>query len=322
MKRREFLKVIVGSAAAWPLVARAQPGVVPRLGVMRYGSLGDAQVDALQKALREMGYEAGRNIAIDFRHADERTERLPVLAAELVALNPDAILAFSGEVAVAVRDATKKIPIIFSISSDPVQSNLVASLPRPGGNATGVTFLQDELAAKRLQLFKEAAPKISRVAFLYNPDHRDNERREAERAAAIIGVELALFEARTSDDIRNACAAAKAAGVDSLYVVSSGMMVANIATIVSFATDNSLPLVGGWGAWTEAGAFLSYGPNVGDMVRRSYGYVDRILKGASPATLPVEQPTKFELHVNLKAAKTLDLTVSEAFLLRADSVIE
>ena len=321
MRRRDFITGIFG-AAALPLAARAQPGAPPRLGVMRYGSPQDAQVQSLQRGLRDLGYEHGRNIVLDLRHADEKVERLPAIAAELVASNPDLILAFSGEIAVAAQAATQRIPIVFSISSDPVQQNLVTSLSRPGGNATGVTFLQDELAAKRLQLFKEAAPQISNIAFIYNPDHRDNERREAERAAGIIGVQLRPFEARTSDEIGSACKAAKAAGVDSLYIVSSGMMVANVATIVRFSMENKLPMVGGWGTWTSAGGFLSYGPNVDDMVRRSYTYVDRILKGGAPANIPVEQPTKFELHVNLKAAKALGLTVSEAFLLRADSVIE
>ena len=276
MRRRDFITGILGSAAVLPLAARAQPGTPPRLGVMRYGSPQDTQVQSLQRALRDLGYEHGRNIIIDLRHADEKMERLPVIAAELVASNPDLILAFSGEVAVAAHAATQKIPIVFSISSDPVQQRLVTSLSRPGGNTTGVTFLQDELAAKRLQLFKEAVPKISNVAFIYNPDHRDNERREAERAAGIIGVQLRRFEARTSDEILSACMAARSAGVDSLYVVSSGMMVANIATIVRFSMENKLPMVGGWGAWTSAGGFLSYGPNVEEMVRRSYTHVDKI----------------------------------------------
>ncbi len=210
MDRRKFLSALGASAIGADCFfdARAQPLKVPRIGVLLYGAPQDPQADSVLRGLRGLGYETGRNITIDFRHADENVARLPALAADLARLNPDVIMAATGDVAMAVREVTRKIPIVFSISSDPVQLGLVESLARPGGNATGVTYLQDELAAKRLQLFKEAAPKISRIAFLSNPGHLDNERREAERAARIIGVELLPFEARNAVEIRSACVAA------------------------------------------------------------------------------------------------------------------
>ena len=186
---------------------------------------------------------------------------------------------------------------------------MVASLARPGGNATGVSFLQDEIASKRLGLLKEAAPRISNVAFLFNPDHADNEQREAQRAASALGVKLQPVAVRGPRDLAGAFQAVTRAGADALYVVSSRQTVANIPRIVEFATRNRLPLAGGWGAWAKAGGLLSYGPNTADMAHRSAGYVDKILKGTKPADLPVELPTRFELIINLKTAKLLDLEV-------------
>jgi putative ABC transport system substrate-binding protein len=203
-----------------------------------------------------------------------------------------------------------------------VRLRLAASLARPGGNATGVTFLSDELAAKRLEVLKDTAPRISRVAFLWNPDHADNELDGVRRAAATLGVQLQPIEIRGASDLDRAFSAATQAGVDAVYVVSSRHTVINIRPIVDFATQNRLPLAGGWGAWAQAGGLVSYGPNVGEMVRHAAGYVDKILKGARPGDLPIQQPTRFELLVNLKTAKTLGLAIPETFLLRADKVIE
>jgi putative ABC transport system substrate-binding protein len=227
-----------------------------------------------------------------------------------------------GDVAVHVVKPAKSIPVVFMSSADPVQIGFVASLARPGGNATGVTLLMDDLASKRLELLKEVAPKISQAAFLWNPDHADNEQREAERAARALGMALRPFAVRGAADFDGAFRAAMAAGVDSLYVVSSRNTVLNMKTIVEFAAQNRLPLAGGWGAWAKSGGLLSYGPNLGVMARQAAGYVDKILKGAKPADLPVQQPTKFELIINLKTAKALGLTIPESFLLRADEVIE
>ena len=325
MRRRQFIQ-IVGAAAAslLPRPGRAQPAAkLPKVGVLLYSTPeGDPSNEAFRRGMNDLGYVDGQNIVFEYRFADGKPERLPDLAAELVRLKPDLIFAPGGDVAPAACKATQTIPIVFAVSTDPVQSGLVASLARPGGNATGVTFLLDELAAKRLVLLKEAAPRLSRVAVLFNPDHIDNELREVERAAAAINVKLHLAEVRRAGDFEVAFEAALQAAVDGLYVVSSRQTIAHIARITEFATTNRLPLAGGWGAWAQAGGLISYGPNVGDMVRQSTAHVHKILKGANPAELPVQQPTRFELLINLKTAKALGLAIPESFLLRADSVIE
>jgi putative ABC transport system substrate-binding protein len=325
MRRRQFI-TFLGSVAAslssQPLRAQ-RPAKLPRLGVLLYTTpRGDPNNEAFHRGLSDLGYVDGQNVVLEYRFAEGRSERLSELAADLVRLNPDMIFAFGGDVAPDACKATQKIPIVFAVSTDPVQSGLVASLSRPGGNATGVTFLLDELAAKRLVLLKEAAPQVSRVAVLFNPDHADNELREVERAAAVLEVKLHLAEVRRPSDLEGAFDVALRAAVDGLYVVSSRQTVANIARITEFATSNRLPLAGGWGAWAQAGGLISYGPNVGEMVRQSVVYVDKILKGANPAELPVQQPTRFELVINLKTAKALGLAIPESFLVRADKVIE
>ena len=325
MRRRQFITILGGAAASLvPGRLRAQRAAkLPRLGIVLYSSpRGDPNNEAFRRGLSELGYVDGQNIALEYRFAEGKLERLPELAADLVRLNPDMIFALGGDVAPHVRDATKTIPIAFVVSTDPVRSGLVASLAHPGGNATGVTLLSDELAAKRLLLLKEAAPQLSRVAVLFNPDHIDNELREAERAAASLKVKLHLAEMRRSSDLDSAFAGILQAGVDGLYVVSSRQTVANIPRVTEFAAQNRLPLAGGWGAWAEAGGLLSYGPNVGEMVRQSAVYVDKILKGSRPADLPVQQPTRFEFMINLKTAKALGLALPESFLLQADKVIE
>jgi putative ABC transport system substrate-binding protein len=324
MRRRQFITLASVAAALWPLPLRAQqPRKLPRLGVLLYSTVkGDPNSEAFHRGLSDLGYVNGQNIVLEYRFAEGRLERLPELAADLVRLKPDMIFALGGDVAPDAIKATQTIPIAFAVSTDPILSGLVASLARPGGNATGVTFQLDELAAKRLVLLKEAAPQISRVAVVFNPDHADNELREVERAAAAHDVKLHLAEVRQSNDLEGAFAAAVRAEVDAVYVVSSRQTVANIARIIDFATKNRLPLAGGWGAWAQAGGLISYGPNVGEMVRQSAVYVDKILKGGNPAELPVQQPTRFELLINLKTAKALGLAIPESFLLQADKVIE
>ena len=218
--------------------------------------------------------------------------------------------------------ATSTIPIVFVSSADPFQLGLAASLARPAGNATGVTFLLDDTASKRLEFLKEAVPRVQHTAFLWNPDHPDNELREAQRAAQSLNIQLQLVSMRSSGDLDDAFRAVVDGGCDALYVVSSRQTVLNIPPIVEFATRNHLPLAGGWGAWARAGGLLSYGPNVNDMTRRVVTYVDKILKGAKPADLPVQQPTKFELVINAKAAKAIGIDVPPSLLARADEVIE
>jgi putative ABC transport system substrate-binding protein len=323
MIRRDLL-ALVGSGVAWPLAARAQqPAKIPHLGVLLYSTpQTDPQMEFVRNGLRDLGYVEGRNLVVTYRYAEGKSERLPELAAELANLKPDVLLAIGGDVAPVMAKATQIIPIVFACSADPVQLGLVASLGRPVGNATGVTFLQDELASKRLEYLKQAAPGISRVAFLWNPDHLDNERRQAQRAARILNVQLQPLEVRGSADFEGAFRAATETGADALYVVSSRHTALNIPRIVEFAAKNRLPLAGGWGGWAKAGGVLSYGPNVNDMTRRTAGFVDKILKGAKPADLPTQQPTVFELVINLKTAEALGLTIPPAILSRADEVIE
>jgi putative ABC transport system substrate-binding protein len=324
MRRRELIALLGGAAIAWPLPLGAQQAARrPRLGVLLYSTPeGDPNTESFRRGMRDLGYVDGQNIAIEYRYAEGRPERLPGLAAELVGLKPDVLFALGGDVAPFLSKVTQTIPIVYAMSADPVRLGLAASLARPGGNSTGVTFLQDELAAKRIEVLKEAAPRVSRVAFLSNPDHADNELPVATRAAAALGIQLHSMEVRGAGDLDPAFNAATQAGVDALYVVSSRQMVASTSRIVEFATKNRLPLAGGWGAWVQAGGLISYGPNVGEVVRQAAGYVDKILKGAKSGDLPVQQPTRFELLINLKTAKAFGLTIPESFLLRADKVIE
>ncbi len=322
MRRREFIAFLGGTAAAWPFATRAQKSV-PRVGVLLYTNPEiDPSIEVVRRGLRDLGYTEGKSLAIEYRYAEGRPERLPQLAAELAQSKPDVILALGGDVAPWAKKATESVPLVFSVSDDPVRSGLVATLGRPGGNATGVTFILDELASKRLELFKEAAPRISRVAFLWNPNHPDNEYGIAQQAARKIGVELQSVEMRGPDDLQGALRTVIEVHADALYVVSSRHTITHIPSIVGFAQKNRLPLAGGFGAWAKAGGLLSYGPDIDDMVRRTASYVDRILKGAKPADLPVQQPARFNLVINTAAAKALGITIPEAFLLRADEVIE
>jgi putative ABC transport system substrate-binding protein len=304
-----------------PLRATAQqPAKVPRVGVLLFNT---PQADAgfFLQGLQALGYVDGKNIAIEYRYAEGKAERLPDLAAELVRLKPDVIFAFGGDVAPFAKKATETIPIVMSASNDPVQSGLVASIGRPGGNVTGVTLVQDELAGKILELLKEAAPRVSRVAILWNPDHADPEFRETQHAARALGVQLQSLEVRGPGDFDRAFQAATRERAEALIVVSSRLFFLHRQRIGDFAAKNRLVLAGGWGPWMEVGALLTYGPNFGDMIRRTATYVDKILKGVRPADLPVERPTRFELAINLKTAKVFGLTIPPSILVRADQVI-
>jgi putative ABC transport system substrate-binding protein len=324
MRRRELLSLLAGAAAAWPLAARAQQAArLPRVGVLLLSTpQADPQMETARRALRDLGYVEGQNLAIEYRYAEGRPERLPDLAADLVRTRPDVMFALGGDVTPAAVKATQTIPIVFTSSADPVRLGFVASLARPGGNATGVTFLLDELASKRLEILKQAASRVSRVGFLWNPDHLDNELPEAQRAASRLGVELKPLAVRGPADFEPAFAAATEARVDALYVVTSRLTLLNLGKIVNFAADNRLPLAGGFGAWAKQHGLLSYGPNVDDMTRRAVAYIDRILKGTKPADLPIQQPTRFELVINLRTAKALGLDVPLQLQQLADEIIE
>jgi len=228
----------------------------------------------------------------------------------------------SGDVAPFVRAATSTIPIVMAVSNDPVQSNLVASLARPGGNITGVTFVASDLAAKRLQYLHELAPQLARVAVLWNPDHVDPEYRETQTAGKTLGIQVHSLEARSRADFESAYQTALSVGAEALIPVSSRLMTVDRAGIIAFAARHRLLLASGWGPWAREGALLSYGPDLNEITRRSAAHVDKILRGASPADIPVEQPTRFQLVLNAKSAKALNLTIPERLRALADEVIE
>ena len=324
LERREFIILLGGAVAAWPIAARGQQrATVPRLGALLFSTPeADPQMQLVHSGLRELGYVAGQNLIVFYRYAEGKPDRLADLAAALVGEKPDLLLALGGDVAPYAVKATSTIPIVFLSSADPIRLGLAASLARPGGNATGITLLLDDTASKRLELLKEVVPRVKHAAFLWNPDHPDNELREAERAAQSLSVRLQLVEMRGSGDVDAALRAVTDAGCDALYVVSSRQTVLNTSRIVDFATRHRLPLAGGWGAWAHAGGLLSYGPNINDMMRRLVAYVDKVLKGAKPADLPIEQPTKFEFVINVKVAKSIGVDVPPILLARADEVIE
>jgi len=324
LKRRELITLLGGTAVAWPFAARAQQrSKMARLGVLLFSTpQGDPQMKAVHIRLRELGYVEGQNLIVIYRYADGKYERLPDLAAELIAEKPDVVLALGGDVAPHAAKATSITPIVFLSSADPIQLGLAASLARPAGNATGVTLLLDDTASKRLELLKEVVPRVQRTAFLWNPEHPDNELPEAQRAAPALDIELQPVEMRGSGNVESALRAVGDARPDALYVVSSRHTVLNIPRIVDFAKTNRLPLAGGFGAWARAGGLISFGPNTDEMAGRAVEYVDKILKGAKPADLPIQQPTKFELVINAKAAKAIGIEVPPILLARADEVIE
>jgi putative ABC transport system substrate-binding protein len=330
MQRRTFMALVSGGLLAAPLAAQAQPaGKVPRVGYLSVLSRSGPQVqrylDAFLQELRELGYVEGQSIVIEYRWAEGKVERLPELAAELVRLKVDVLVASGGvPVAQAAQQATKAIPIIMTGPADPVSAGLVASLPRPGGNITGLAIISHELVGKELELLRELVPKVSRVAVLWNPANPGNtlQLRAAEASARALGVRLQPLEARGPGEIDRALAAMTRERAGALLVLLDSMLLAQRERIADLAAKNRLPAVYGLRLHVDAGGLMAYAANQLDVSRRVASYVDRILKGAKPADLPVEQPTKFELVINLKAAKALGLTIPQSLLLRADEVIQ
>ena len=322
MRRRDLI-LGLGAAIGTLPAARAQQKSMPRVGVLVYGNPQiDQDAESFRRGMRDLGYADGENIVFEFRYGEGKPDRLPALAEALVRSKPQVLFAFGGDVSPAALAATRTIPVVFVSSADPVQLGFVKSIARPGGNATGVSLLLDEIAPKRLQMLREIAPGVSKVAFLYNPDHIDNERREADRVAQPLGFSLNPLALKSDGDLVEVLRATREADAEAVYVVSSRQTNLLVEKLVAFAATNRLPLVGGWGAWAQAGGLLSYGPNLDDMVRIAATYVDKIIKGAHPTELPVQQPTRFELVINLKTAKTLGLTVPQSLLAHADKVID
>ena len=281
----------------------------------------------MRQGLRDLGYVEGRNVVIEIRDAEGEAERLPALAAELVALKVDVIVAPNTPQALAAKQATRTLPIVFSFVADPVASGLVTSLARPGGNVTGLSSLTPELVGKRLELLTQAVPGVSRVAVLWQPGFQ-GERTEkdmlkgADVAARALGVRLQFVEAQGPADFDRAFSDMTRARAGALTVLGSTMFISERRRLVDLAAKNRLPAVYARREYVDAGGLMSYGSNIADLFRRAATYVDKILKGAKPADLPVEQPTKFELVINLKTAKALGLTIPPSLLGRADQVIE
>jgi putative ABC transport system substrate-binding protein len=322
--------VLTLSLTLAPLAAEAQQaGKIDRIGYLTPSSAGDTPHlrEAFRQGLRDLGYVEGRNVVIEYRSAEGKVERLPALAAELVALKVDVILAPSTPAALAAKQATKTIPIVFTSVADPVASGLVTSLARPGGNVTGLATLAPELVGKCLELLKQAVPGVSRVAVLWTPGAL-GERTEKDMlkatdvAAQALGVRLQFVEARGPEDFDRAFSEMTGARTGALTVFPSAMLFFERRRLVDLAAKSRLPTVFTWRESVDAGGLMGYGPNQADFNRRAATYVDKILKGAKPADLPVEQPTKFELVINLKTANALGLTIPQSILGRADEVIQ
>jgi putative ABC transport system substrate-binding protein len=323
-ERRKFMAGLSAIALSHPLRALAQqaPRPVQRIGVLLFNSPQIDPISPLLEGLHDLGYASGKSVTVDYRYAEGKADRLPAAAAELVQLKPDVIVAVGGDVAPHVKSATASIPIVVLVSNDPVRSGLVTSLARPGANVTGMTLIYDELAGKVLELLKQAVPSISRVGVLWNPDHADPEFQETQRAAALHGVTIQSLEVRRPADFDVAFEAAAREETQAIIVVSSRVMFQHRRQIVDFGLKHGIPMAGSWGNWARDGLLLTFGPSQGAAMRLLASYVDKVLKGAPPATLPMERPARFEFVLNMKTAKALKLDISPALLARADEVIE
>ena len=324
IRRREFI-TLLGGAAAWPVSARAQQATkLPTIGYLGSATLAteSQRMAAFVQRLRELGWVEGRTVVIDYRWAEGRTERYAEIAAEFVRLKVDVIVTVGGAVG-AAKQATATIPIVFAGAGDPVGSGMVASLAQPGGNVTGLSVQSTDLAGKRLEILREIFPDVRRLTIIGNVEYAATvlEMGEAQAAARALGLEVARSEIRRAEDIAPAFEALKGAA-QALYVCADATINANHARINTLALGARLPTMHGVREYVEAGGLMAYGPNLADLYRRAADYVDKILRGAKPADLPVEQPTKFDLVINLVTAQALGLTVPPSLLARADEVIE
>jgi len=324
IRRREFITLLGGAAASWPLAVRAQhAGKLATIGFLGANATAwGPWTAAFVARLRELDWIEGRTVAIEYRWTEGRPERAAEFAAELVRLKPDVIVTNSSS-APRVKQATSVIPIVFVLGNDPLGGGLVASLARPGGNVTGLSVQQADIAGKRLELLREVVPGLRRLAIMADAGFTDGtlEIGELQTTARTLGLEVAIFEIRRAEDIAPAFEALKNQA-DALYVVVDALITANRTRIITFALTARLPMMLNTRDYVQAGALISYGPNFPTLFRRAAEYVDKILRGTMPGEIPVEQPTNFELAINLTTAKALGLTIPESFLLRADEVIE
>ena len=323
MRRREFIVLGVGAAATWPLAVGAQQAArVRRIGVFLFAKSDQIAIRPFIEGLETLGYVDGKNVAIEYRDADGKSERFSEVAEDLVRQNPEVIYSFGGDITAAIKKATATIPIVIVVSNDPVESKLVASLSRPGGNITGLTQVHDTLAGKSVELLKDTVPPVSRVAILWNPEHADPEFRETQRASQALAIQLQSLEVRQPGDFEGAFKAAERERTEALIVIGGRFIFVNRGRIEQFVTSNRLILVGVPSWLMDIGGLFSYGPNVADLHRRAATYVDKILKGAKPADLPIQQPATFELNINTAAAKKLGIAIPPTVIARADRVIE
>ena len=327
MRRREFIAFLVGAAATWPVAARAQQASdakIHRIGFISLSGGPSATDKGFQKGLRDLGYLEGQNVVIVFRWASGNQQQLPELVSELLSLRVDVIVSGTTEAILAIRRIDKTIPVVMSAISDPIGSGLIASLARPGGNTTGLTLLSTDLAAKRLQLLRELVPHVKRVAVLAYWPHQPTTLlfRETSDAAEKLDVQLQLHKAESIDEIENAFEIMTREGAEAVIVQQNSAWNGYLKQIADLANKRRLPAIHKSSDFPSAGGLASYGPSRFDLGRRAAFYVDKILKGAKPSDLPVEQPTKFELVLNRKTAKALGLTVPPTLLASADEVIE
>ena len=329
MRRRYFIAALGSAAASWPLKARAQRGErVRRVGVLMNLAADDleasARISALQRSLHELGWVEPRNIAFEIKYADGRIDVLPRLASELVASSVDVIVGAGTPSVQALKAQTNRIPLVIGAVGDPVGAGLVSSLARTGGNITGFSLQSTEVVTKRLQLSREIVPGLTRLAFLWDPNNASValQFKETEAAGRAVGVQVQSVEVANVAQIEAGMLAAAKAHADAIFASSDATQTANRAHIAALAIQHKLPLSAEFKVVASAGALFTYGPSVTDLWRRAGGYVDRILKGEQPGDLPVQQPTKFELVINLKTARALDLTIPPTLLARADEVIE
>jgi putative tryptophan/tyrosine transport system substrate-binding protein len=325
MRRREFITLLGGGAAAWPLTTRAQQASkLPTIGFLGASPSSESQrVAAFVQRLRELGWTDGRNLAIEYRWAEGRNERYTEAAAELVRLKVDVIVTVATPATLAAKQATLVIPIVFGAAADPVRTGLVESLARPGGNVTGLSNQIADTGGKKLEFLREVVPSLRRLAILANVGNPAVvlDMGEAEVAARKLGLEVTTSEIRRAEDIARAFDALKGRA-DALYVCTDPLVHTHRIRINTLALTARLPTMHGLREYVEMGGLMSYGPNVPDLFRRAADYVDKILRGAKPSDIPVEQPTKFDLVINLTTAKALGLTIPPSLLVRADEVIE